>query len=93
MDNTVAALAVAAREAKLTEIELFSVKDGHIFVAQKDATGYSYNTAQVNAREAANTPIEQSHDRMATVDQQLLVQPQQQSSPSQTQDRSGPKMI
>ena len=93
MDNTVVALAVAAREAKLTEIELFSVKDGHIFVAQKDATGYSYNTAQVNAREAANTPIEQSHDRMATVDQQLLVQPQQQISPSQTRDSSGPKTI
>jgi hypothetical protein len=94
MDNTVAALTVAAREAKLNQIEVLSVHEGNIFVAQKDSTGFGYNTAQMNAREAANTPIEQSMERLAGVDQQMLAQQsQQQNNPSQTQGRSGPRMV
>ena len=70
-------------------------RDGIIYIEQTDRKGI-YREAQINADEAANIPLAQSEQRLAIVDQQMLVQEQQQTidNLAQTQHKvhSGPRM-
>ena len=95
MDNTVMALAVVAREAQMSGIDALGVAQGTIYIAQTDRKGI-YREAEINSREAANIPMAQSEQRLAIVDQQMLVQEQQQAidNLAQTQHKvhSGPRM-
>ena len=94
MDNTSMALAVVAREAKMTGIDGLGVKDGTIYIAQTDRKGI-YREAEINAHEAANIPLEQSQQRLAIVDQQMLTQEQKAiNNPAQIQHQfqTAPKM-
>ena len=93
MERTVVLSAAVAREAKMTDIEMFAVKDGNINLGQKDATGFGYITAQVNAREAANTPIEQALERLVAADQKMIEQENVKLQQTQTITQSGPKMV
>ena len=96
MCNTSMALAVVAREAQMSGIDALGVsRDGIIYIEQVDRKGI-YREAQINADEAANIPLAQSEQRLAIVDQQMLVQEQQQTidNLAQTQHKvhSGPRM-
>ena len=95
MDNTVMALVVVAREAKMSGVDWLGVsRDNTIHIEQVDRKGI-FREAQINAHEAANIPIVQSEQRLAIVDQQMLVQEQQAfDNLVQTQHKvhSGPKM-
>jgi hypothetical protein len=95
MDNTYMALTVVAREAKMSGVDWLGVsRDNTIHIEQVDRKGI-YREAQINAHEAANIPIVQSEQRLAIVDQQMLVQEQQAfDNPVQTQQKvhSGPRM-
>ena len=95
MDNTYMALTVVAREAKMSGVDWLGVsRDNTIHIEQVDRKGI-YREAQINAHEAANIPIVQSEQRLAIVDQQMLVQEQQAfDNLVQTQHKvhSGPKL-
>ena len=96
MCNTSMALAVVAREAQMSGIDALGVsRDGIIYIEQTDRKGI-YREAQISAHEAANIPLAQSEQRLAIVDQQMLVQEQQQTidNLAQTQHKvhSGPKL-
>ena len=94
MDNTFMALTVVAREAQMSGVDALGVSQGTIYIAQTDRKGI-YREAEINAHEAANIPLEQSQQRLAIIDQQMLAQEQQAiNNPVQTQQKvhSGPKM-
>ena len=95
MDNTYMALTVVAREAKMSGVDFLGVsRDNTIHIEQVDRKGI-FREAQISAHEAANIPLAQSQQRLAIVDQQMLVQEQQTiNDPVQTQHKvhSGPKM-
>ena len=94
MDNTYMALTVVAREAKMSGVDALGVSQGTIYIVQTDRKGI-YREAEINSLEAANIPLAQSEQRLAIVDQQMLVQEQQTiNDPMQTQHKvhSGPKM-
>ena len=95
MDNTYMALTVVAREAKMSGVDFLGVsRDNTIHIEQVDRKGI-FREAQINAHEAANIPIVQSEQRLAIVDQQMLVQEQQAfDNLVQTQHKvhSGPKL-
>jgi hypothetical protein len=95
MDNTYMALTVVAREAKMSGVDFLGVsRDNTIHIEQVDHKGI-FREAQISAHEAANIPLAQSGQRLAIVDQQMLVQEQQTiNDPMQTQHKvhSGPKM-
>ena len=95
MDNTYMALTVVAREAKMSGVDALGVSQGTIYIAQTDRKGI-YREAEINSREAANIPLAQSEQRLAIVDQQMLMQEQQQAinNLAQTQHKvhSGPRM-
>ena len=94
MDNTVAALAVVAREAQMSGVDALGVSQGTIYIAQTDRKGI-YREAEINSLEAANIPIQQSEQRLAIADQQILAQEQQAiNNPTQTQHKvqGGPRM-
>ena len=95
MDNTYMALTVVAREAKMSGVDWLGVsRDNTIHIEQVDRKGI-FREAQINAHEATNIPIVQSEQRLAIVDQQMLVQEQQAiNNPVQTQHKvhSGPKL-
>ena len=95
MDNTVMSLTVVAREAKMSGVDALGVSQGTIYIAQTDRKGI-YREAEINSREAANIPMAQSEQRLATIDQQMLAQEQQQAidNLAQTQHKvhSGPRM-
>jgi hypothetical protein len=89
------ALTVVAREAKMSGVDFLGVsRDNAIHIEQVDRKGI-FREAQISAHEAANIPMAQSEQRLAIVDQQMLVQEQQTiNDPMQTQHKvhSGPKM-
>ena len=94
MDNTFMALAVVAREAQMSGVDALGVSQGTIYIAQTDRKGI-YREAEINAHEAANIPFEQSQQRLAIIDQQMLVQEQRVlNNPIQTlnQVQSGPRV-
>ncbi len=94
MDNTYMALTVVAREAQMSGVDALGVSQGTIYIAQTDHKGI-YREAEINAHEAANIPMAQSEQRLAIIDQQMLVQEQQAiNNPTQTQHKvqSGPKL-
>ena len=96
MDNTYMALTVVAREAKMSGVDFLGVsRDNTIHIEQVDHKGI-FREAQISAHEAANIPLAQSEQRLAIVDQQMLVQEQQQAidNLAQTQHKahSGPRM-
>ena len=95
MDNTYMALTVVAHEAKMSGVDFLGVsRDNIIHIEQVDRKGI-FREAQISAHEAANIPLAQSQQRLAIVDQQMLVQEQQTiNDPVQTQHKvhSGPKM-
>ena len=95
MCNTSMALAVVAREAQMSGVDALGVSQGTIYIAQTDRKGI-YREAEINSLEAANIPLAQSEQRLAIVDQQMLVQEQQQTidNLAQTQHKvhSGPRM-
>ena len=94
MDNTSMALAVVAREANMSGVDALGVSQGTIYIAQTDRKGI-YREAEINAHEAANIPLEQSQQRLAIIDQQMLAQEQRVlNNPIQTlnQVQSGPRV-
>lgn len=80
LDNTVSALACCAREQGLTGINLLRVNsEGQIRYGQHD--GPMLKDGTLDARQAANTPADESMARLAQLDQPtqtLLVDPAQQ---------------
>ena len=66
MHNTSAAVAATAREAGLSRVNLLRANGGQIHLAHYD--GVQVRHAWVDAKVAANTPQEQSLQRMAWVD-------------------------
>ncbi|MDR7151536.1 putative chitinase [Hydrogenophaga palleronii] len=70
MDNTVHALACAARQQGLSGITHFHVEQGQMRFAQYD--GICIKEGELNAHVAANTPAKESLRQMAQVDQQAL---------------------
>ena len=96
MENTYMALTVVAREAKMSGVDFLGVsRDNTIHIEQVDRKGI-FREAQISAHEAANIPMAQSEQRLATIDQQMLAQEQQQAidNLAQTQHKvhSGPKL-
>ena len=96
MENTYMALTVVAREAKMSGVDFLGVsRDNTIHIEQVDRKGI-FREAQISAHEAANIPMAQSEQRLATIDQQMLAQEQQQAidNLAQTQHKvhSGPRM-
>lgn len=67
MDNTVFAVAQEAREQGMTHITGLKVADGQIRFAQQ-AKGELLREAQIDAKEAANTGVDQSVGRMVQAD-------------------------
>ena len=65
--NTVMCVAVAAAEQGMCRIDRSAVKDGNINVAQMD--GAVATVASVNGNVAANTPVEQSLSKLASIEQ------------------------
>lgn len=74
MDNTVAAIAHHARADGLTSINQFHVTGGQIRYGQYD--GYTLKDGSIDARVAANTPVEISQRGLQQVDQ-AMSQPQE----------------
>lgn len=70
MDNTVHALACAARQQGLSGITHFHVEQGQMRYAQYD--GICIKEGELNAHVAANTPAQASIRQMALADQQAL---------------------
>lgn len=70
MDNTVHALACAARHQGLSGITHFQVEQGQMRYAQYD--GISIMEGELNAHVTANTPVQASIRQMAVADQQAL---------------------
>jgi hypothetical protein len=70
MQNTSAAVAATAREAGLSRVNLLRANAGQIHLAHYD--GVQVRDAWVDAKVAANTPQEQSLQRMERVDRQLV---------------------
>lgn len=68
MDNTVFAVAQSAREQGMTDITGLKVVDGQIRFAQQ-AKGDPLREAQIDAKVAANTGVDQSVGRMVQADQ------------------------
>ncbi|MGM9425084.1 XVIPCD domain-containing protein [Hydrogenophaga sp. MI9] len=68
MDNTVHAVAAEAREQGMPCIDHLKVKDGQICFAQQ-AKGEPLREAQIDAKVAANTGVDQSVGRMVQADQ------------------------
>lgn len=68
MDNTVFAVAQQAREQGMTDITGLKVVDGQIRFAQQ-AKGEPLREAQIDAKVAANTGVDQSVGRMVLADQ------------------------
>ncbi|WP_304914956.1 glycoside hydrolase family 19 protein [Hydrogenophaga sp.] len=68
MDNTVHALACAARQQGLSGITHFHVEQGQMRFAQYD--GICINEGELNAHVAANTPAQASLRQMGQADQQ-----------------------
>ena len=87
--NTVMCVAVAAAEQGMCRIDRSAVKDGNINVAQMD--GAVATMASVNGNIAANTPVEQSLSKLASIEQ---AQTQAMNNPSQTiaQPKQGQKI-
>jgi hypothetical protein len=79
LDNTVAAVAYQARADGLKGINHFNVQSGEIRFAQYD--GYTLQEGRVDARLAANTPADQSHERLAQADLAMNRQQAQQVAP------------
>ena len=77
--NTVMCVAVAAAEQGMCRIDRSAVKDGNINVAQMD--GAVATMASVNGNVAANTPVEQSLSKLASIEQSRA---QSINNPSQT---------
>lgn len=73
MDNTVAAIAHHARADGLTGINQFHVNRGQICYGQFD--GYTLKDGSIDARVAANTPVEISRQGLLQADQ-AMSQPQ-----------------
>lgn len=67
MDNTVHAVAASAREAGLTGITHFHAGGGRLRLAQYD--GCRLQETELDARTAANTPVDQSIHRLTAWDQ------------------------
>ena len=68
LDNTVSALACCAREQGLTGINLVRVNsEGQIRYGQHD--GLTLKDGTLDARQAANTPVVESVERLAQIDQ------------------------
>jgi hypothetical protein len=70
MDNTVHALACAARQQGLSGITHFHVEQGQMRYAQYD--GICIMEGELNAHVAANTPAQTSIRQMVQADQQSL---------------------
>src|SRR5690606_21450913 len=68
MDNTVHALACAARQQGLSGISHFHVEEGQMRFAQFD--GICIKEGELNAHVAANTPAQASIRQMAQADQE-----------------------
>jgi hypothetical protein len=83
LDNTVSSIALNAREQGLTGINLLRVNsDGLIHYGQHD--GDTLKEGTLDARQAANTPADDSQARMAQLDQQAERQPPQHQTQHQT---------
>lgn len=67
MDNTVFAVAQSAREQGMTDITGLKVVDGQIRFAQQ-AKGEPIREAQIDAKAAANTSVDESVGRMVQTD-------------------------
>lgn len=70
MENTVHAVAQKASEAGLSRITHLKVDEGQIRLAEHD--GATLKEAQIDARQAANTPAEGPIQRMAAVQEPAL---------------------
>ncbi|MGM9427943.1 XVIPCD domain-containing protein [Hydrogenophaga sp. MI9] len=73
MDNTVAAVAQQARDDGLTGITHLKAGGGEIRFAQADS--YGLKEGAVDAREAANTPVQESEAALAMADARTASQP------------------
>jgi hypothetical protein len=83
-DNTVMSCTAQAYKQGLQHVDTIKVQDGEIGLFAKQTVGYQF--AQINAVEAANTPVQNSIAQIAdSAQQQQLAQLAQQQNQTQRQ--------
>jgi hypothetical protein len=83
LDNTVCSLACCARENGLSGINLLRVNNGQIRFGQHEHG--LLKDGVLDARQAANTPAAESLSRLATLDQQVSLEPRNGMQPGWSQ--------